>query len=105
MSGQVVQVNGRSRLEDFSRDELIELLEARGEGGIHIDFSGKANARKLYRRVRPRVGRTIKRYSAGSDADQARNQLIEADSLQEMSTLFRERGQVALILTDPPYNT
>ena len=28
-------------------------------GGIHIDFSGKANARKLYRRVRPgRAGRS-----------------------------------------------
>ena len=105
MSGTVVQVNGGSRLEDLSRDELIELLEERGEGGIHIDFSGKANARKLYRRVRPRVGRTIKKYSAGPDAEQARNLLIEGDNLQAMATLFRERGQVDLILTDPPYNT
>jgi adenine-specific DNA-methyltransferase len=105
LTGQVVQVNGASHLEDLSRDELIELLETRGEGGIHIDFSGKTNARKLYRRVRPRVGRTIKKYSAGSEADQARNLLIEGDNLQAMATLFRERGQVDLILTDPPYNT
>ena len=101
----MIQVKGSPRLEDLSRDQLIELLEARGEGGIHIDFSGKANARKLYRRVRPRVGRAVKKYSAGSEADQAFNLLVEGDNLQAMATLFRERGQVDLILTDPPYNT
>lgn len=30
---------------------------------------------------------------------------MEGDNLQAMATLFRERGQVDLILTDPPYNT
>ncbi len=104
-SPAVHALNGAPRLDDLSRDELIELLEARGEGGIHIDFSGKDNARKLARRVRPRVARTIKKYSVGSDADQARNLLIEGDNLQAMATLFRERRQVDLILTDPPYNT
>ncbi len=94
-----------SALDDLSREELIELLEAKSEGGIRIDFSGKANARTLYRRVRPRVSRTIKKYSVGSDDDQARNLVIEGDNLQAMATLFRERGQVDLILTDPPYNT
>ena len=98
-------LNGSQRLEDLSRDELLELLEARGEGGIRIDFSGKTNARKLARRVRPRVSRTIKKYSAGSDNDQARNLVIEGDNLQAMATLYRERGHVDLILTDPPYNT
>lgn len=93
------------RLEDLSRDELIELLEERGEGGIRIDFSGKTNARKLARRVRPRVARTIKKYGIGDEAEQARSLLIEGDNLQAMATLFRERGQVDLILTDPPYNT
>jgi adenine-specific DNA-methyltransferase len=93
------------RLADLSRDELIQMLEVKGEGGIHIDFSGKDNARKLARRVRPRVSRTVKKYSVGSDEDQARNVLIEGDNLQAMATLFRERGQVDLIVTDPPYNT
>ncbi len=105
MFGQVVQVTGVPRLEDLSRDGLIELLEARGEGGIRINFAGKTNARKLYRRVRPRIARTIKRYSVGSDGEQARNLVIEGDNLQAMATLYRERGQVDLILTDPPYNT
>ncbi len=31
--------------------------------------------------------------------------MIEGDNLQAMATLFREQGQVDLILTDPPYNT
>ncbi len=94
-----------STLHELSREELIELIEAESEGGIRIDFAGKANARKLYRRVRPRVSRTIKKYSVGSESDRARNLLIEGDNLQAMATLFRERGQVDLILTDPPYNT
>ena len=101
----VQTLNGSSRLEDLSREELIKLLEARNEDGIHIDFSGKGNARKLPRRVRPRVARTIKKYSIGIEREQARNLVFEGDNLQAMATLFRERGQVDLILTDPPYNT
>lgn len=30
----------------LSREELIERLEASHQGGIRIDFAGKANARK-----------------------------------------------------------
>jgi adenine-specific DNA-methyltransferase len=97
--------NGSPNLADLSREQLIDLLMARREGGIRIDFSGKDNARKLARRVRPRVMRSFKKYSSGPESDQARNCLIEGDNLQAMATLFRERGQVDLILTDPPYNT
>lgn len=92
-------------MNELSRDELIELVEAGNEGGIRIDFSGKSNARKLPRQVRPRICRTIKKYSVGNERDQARNLVLEGDNLQAMATLFRERGQVDLILTDPPYNT
>lgn len=94
-----------SGLDGLSRDELLEQLETLGEGGIHIDFSGKTNARRLSRLVRPRVARIVKKYSTGSEPEQAQNLLIEGDNLQAMATLFRERGQVDLILTDPPYNT
>ena len=94
-----------SGLDGLSRDELLEQLETLREGGIHIDFSGKTNARKLSRLVRPRVARIVKKYSIGPEPEQARNLLIEGDNLQAMATLFRERGQVDLILTDPPYNT
>jgi adenine-specific DNA-methyltransferase len=106
VSGPVVhRLNGAPSRTEPSRDELIEELEDRREGGIHIDFSGKDIARELARRVRPRVARTIKKYSCGSEEDQSRNLVIEGDNLQAMATLFRERGQVDLILTDPPYNT
>jgi adenine-specific DNA-methyltransferase len=101
--------HSRSRIEreldDLTREELVELLTESAEGGIHIDFSGKARARELYRRVRPRVARTLRSYSVGTEEDQAKNLLIEGDNLQAMATLFRDRGQVDLVLADPPYNT
>jgi adenine-specific DNA-methyltransferase len=113
--GFVVATGSRKKIEDseavvgaldhLSRDELIELLEAQGESGIKITFAGKANARRLARKVRPRVTRAINKYSAGPLEEQARNQIIEGENFQAMATLYRERGQVDLILTDPPYNT
>jgi adenine-specific DNA-methyltransferase len=75
------------------------------EGGIRITFSGKDVARRLARKVQPRTSRRIAKYSAGPEDLQARNLLIEGENLQAMVTLYRERGQVDLLLTDPPYNT
>lgn len=92
-------------LSSLSREQLIELLESRHEGGIRIDFSGKTNARQLARKVRPRVMRTIKTHSVGTPESQAQNRLVEGDNLQAMATLYRDRGQVDMIVTDPPYNT
>lgn len=43
--------------------------------------------------------------SVGSPEEQARNMIIEGENLQAMVTLYKERGQVDLIITDPPYNT
>lgn len=92
-------------LADVSRDQLLEVLEANNEGGIKIAFSGKSNARRLARAVRPRVSRMLAKYSIGTPEDRARNIVVEGDNLQAMATLYKERGQVDLILTDPPYNT
>ncbi len=91
-------------LTDLTRDELLEIVEAR-QAGIKIQFPGKDVARQLARRVRPRVSRTIAKYSVGGAEQQARNLVIEGDNLQTMVSLYRYRGQVDLILTDPPYNT
>jgi hypothetical protein len=55
--------------------------------------------------VRPRVGKVIAKYSTGTAEERARNFVIEGDNLQAMATLYKERGLVDLILTDPPYNT
>lgn len=94
-----------ARLEDLTRDELIDLIRERAEGGISLVFSGKANARRLARKVRPRVTRYQNKYSLGTPEEQSLNQLLEGDNLQAMVTLYRQRGLVDLILTDPPYNT
>lgn len=94
-----------ARLEGLSNEELIGLVEEVIGGGITVNFSGKANATRIARKVRPRVVRRIKTLSLGNEAEQAANLLIEGDNLQAMATLYRERGQVDLILTDPPYNT
>lgn len=92
-------------LGTLSQEELINLVEKVLGVGISINFSGKANATRIARKVRPRVVRRIKALSVGDETAQAANLLIEGDNLQAMATLYRERGQVDLILTDPPYNT
>ena len=92
-------------LELLSKEELMDLLRERAEVGVKLTFPGKAMSRRITRRVRPRVQRTIAKYGAGSEEERAKNLLIEGDNLQALATLYRERGHVDLILTDPPYNT
>lgn len=98
-------VDNLDDLELLSKDELIEMLRERAEAGVKLTFPGKALSRRIARRVRPRVQRTVAKYSYGSETERARNLLIEGDNLQALVTLYRERGHVDLILTDPPYNT
>lgn len=95
----------RVDLQDMTREQLLELLLVRQDGGVKLEFSGKANARKLARKVRPRVQRTLKPFSVGDAEAQSHNLIVEGDNLQSMVTLYRERGQVDLVLADPPYNT
>lgn len=93
------------RVGDLDADQVLALLDATAEGGIRLAFSGKQAARQIARRVRPRTLSTVKRNGAGPPEEAGRNLLIEGDNLQAMVTLYRYRGQVDLILTDPPYNT
>lgn len=93
-------------INELTRDQLLEILEATtAADGIRISFAGKSNARRLARAVRPRVTKAIAKYGSGSPDERSRNCVIEGDNLQSMTTLYKERGQVDLILTDPPYNT
>ena len=92
-------------LDEMTREQLLALLRERSEEGVTVQFSGKANSRRLARKVRPRVQRSIKKYSAGDPEAQSQNLVIEGDNMQALTTLYRERGRVDLILTDPPYNT
>lgn len=95
-------------LELLSKQELIDMIvrsTAEGEPGVKLTFPGKAVARRVSRKVRPHVQRTIEKYSVGTGHTRANNILIEGDNLQALATLYRERGKIDLILTDPPYNT
>jgi adenine-specific DNA-methyltransferase len=92
-------------IDGMSRDQLLEVLETNGEGGIRIDFVGKGSARRLARLVRPRVSRNMPKLGYGSPAERARNLVLEGDNLQAMVSLYKERGNADLILADPPYNT
>lgn len=89
----------------LTKEELIDLVAEQAEAGVKVSFPGKAMSRRIGRRVRPRVQTTVAKYGAGPAEERARNLLIEGDNLQAMVTLYRERGHVDLILTDPPYNT
>ena len=92
-------------VEDMTREELLAYIREHHEAGIRVTFAGKDIAKRIARKVRPRTSRALAKYSAGTPEEQARNQVIEGENLQAMVTLYRERGQVDLILTDPPYNT
>jgi hypothetical protein len=93
------------RIDEMRREELLELLRVRSEEGVRITFSGRDVAKRIARKVQPRISRRVAKYSVGPEEQQARNEVIEGENLQAMVTLYRDRGQVDLILTDPPYNT
>lgn len=92
-------------LELLTKDELIALVRERAESGVKISFPGKAMSRRITRRVRPRVQRAVAKYAVGTPEERSKNLLIEGDNLQALAALYKERGNVDLILTDPPYNT
>lgn len=92
-------------IENLSHIELVALVRTMRAGGIAVMFDGKSNVHEIVRKVRPRQMRLVKKLCAGSAADQAQNMIIEGENLQAMSTLYRYRGSVDMIITDPPYNT
>lgn len=92
-------------LEELPVEQLIEMIREKTGAGVNLSFPGKVLARQLGRKVRPRNQRTVKSLSAGDERGRSRNLLIEGDNLQALASLYRERGQIDMILTDPPYNT
>jgi len=93
------------RLETLEKAELVKALKAVMSGGISLSFSGKRSAMEIARRVRPRVTKVVRSLSVGPAERQAENLLVEGENLQAMVTLYKYRGQIDLIVTDPPYNT
>jgi len=94
--------------DSFSRDDLIRLLTQRDAdeaGGLRLQYEGQTPPWRIIRRVQPRRQKIETKLSWGSEEDQASNAIIEGENLQAMVSLYKYRGQVDLVLTDPPYNT
>lgn len=94
-----------AELSKLTRDELERLAKSMMTSGVALSFHGRRSAMQIAKRVRPRQTRREPRLNVGTPEDQARNMLIEGENLQAMVTLYKYRGQVDLIVTDPPYNT
>ena len=86
------------------RDNDGALLEA-GKDGIVMNYTGRTAPWQIIRLVKPKLSRIIKTRSAGDEKLQCENELWDGENLSTMVTLYKYRGQVDLILTDPPYNT
>lgn len=92
-------------LNEMDREDLIKLIQTLTGQGVVLSFHGKRAASEIVRKVRPRVTRRVPELHVGSPEEQAQNMIIEGENLQAMVTLYKYRGQVDLIVTDPPYNT
>lgn len=97
--------NHMDSIEMMDREDLLKMVKTMMSGGITLNFHGKRAAQEIDKKVRPRQTLIKKELSVGTPEEQARNLVIEGENLQAMVTLYKERGQVDLILTDPPYNT
>lgn len=108
-NGPVIPVGVRldplAGIELLDQEDLIRLVRSMMSNGVALTFHGKRSAKEISRKVRPRVMRREPRLHVGSPAEQSRNLLIEGENLQTMVTLYKYRGEVDLIVTDPPYNT
>lgn len=100
-----VSANDLDQLDLLDKEDLIKLVKSMVSGGVALSFYGKRTAKEIDKKVRPRVTRVNKSLSVGSEHEQSKNLLIEGENLQAMVTLYKYRGQVDLIVTDPPYNT
>lgn len=98
--------------EQLPRAALIKMLlehdaalaEA-GKDGIIMSYTGRTAPWQIIRQVQPKLRRIIKKFSVGSEAEQAANEIWDGENLSTMVTLYKYRGQIDLVLTDPPYNT
>ncbi|MFT8242425.1 site-specific DNA-methyltransferase [Roseomonas sp. BN140053] len=92
----------------LKREDLIRLLvdrDADDAGGLRLRYKGQTPPWRIVRKVQPRRQKIEPRLSAGPESAQSANLILEGENLQAMVSLYKYRGQVDLVLTDPPYNT
>lgn len=97
-------MNDSIDLTALADDDLVEELRTRFPG-VNLMFPGKFVASQVGRKVRPFVQRPNAGLSAGDEDGRANNVLLEGENLHALASLYKWRGQVDLVLTDPPYNT
>lgn len=98
--------------EQLPRSALIRLLQEHeaasrdaGKDGIVMSYTGRTAPWQIIRQVKPKLSKIVKKHSVGDESHQAQNELWDGENLSTMVTLYKHRGQVDLIVTDPPYNT
>lgn len=98
--------------EQLPRAALIRMLQEHdaaladaGKNGIVMSYTGRAAPWQIIRQVKPKLSRILKKCSAGDESAQSENEIWDGENLSAMVTLYKYRGQVDLVLTDPPYNT
>jgi adenine-specific DNA-methyltransferase len=98
--------------EQLSRSALIRLLQQHdsalieaGKDGIVMSYTGRAAPWQIIRQVKPKLSKIVKKLCVGDEARQCENEIWDGENLSTMVTLYKYRGQIDLILTDPPYNT
>ena len=94
-----------NNLELMSKEELVEILTKMINGGVALSFNGRRTAQMIQRKVMPRVVHINKELSYNDLGGKCNNLLVDGENLQAMVTLYKYRGTVDLIVTDPPYNT
>lgn len=93
------------QLDLLDKEDLIKLVTRMVNGGVSLMFHGKRIAQQIQKKVMPRTIKIRKEQCFGTPEEQAMNMVIEGENLQAMVTLYKFRGQIDLIVTDPPYNT
>lgn len=98
--------------EQLPRAALVRMLQEHdaaladaGKNGIVMSYTGRAAPWQIIRQVKPKLHRIIKKISFGEETAQSENEIWDGENLSAMVTLYKYRGQVDLVVTDPPYNT
>ncbi len=97
---------------DLPRSALISMLQAHdaalaeaGKNGIVMNYTGRTAPWQIIRQVKPKLSKILNKYSVGDENKQVENEIWDGENLSAMVTLYKYRGQVDLIVADPPYNT
>lgn len=102
----------RMDYDSLPRAALIRLLQEQeqenrdaGKDGIRLNYAGRTAPWQITRLVKPKLSKPVKKYSVGDEPQHVLNEIWDGENLSTMVTLYKHRGRVDLILTDPPYNT